>query len=232
MQLLLASFRGIAATVLCCVLCCAGCAGSGVQARVDANPPLTLPPVPAQSSVWVSVEDRTSLMDAGESFRALLVALLQSDVGLSLAGTANAADYVLQITILEVGLTNTEQTGMSLAQGFGSAATGAALGLGVGAGFGRSGAAWGAGAGLLVGLGTGYALNNDATTDTWSLLADVHMQPQKHASPKTRLTQKLGAQSRIAVRAQGLNLTRESAIPALEDALAQEIVQHLKKESS
>lgn len=60
------------------------------------------------------------------------------------------------------------------------------------------------------------------------LLADVQLQSRKQAETATTPV----AQSRMAVTSQGINLTRENALPTLQDALAQEIVKQVRKESS
>lgn len=213
------------------LLCLAGgCAArSGVtDAQVQSSPPLSGRPLAAGSQVWIEVKNTSEYEGNIEDFRELLLALLQSDAGLRLAENATSADCVLRVHILQAGLASTETVGLNMREGFGSALSGALLGLAVGSGVGgRSGAAWGAGTGALVGVGIGYARNSDNTADTWTMLADVSVSYGKKSSSNTD-----GLQTRMAATVQGANLTRESALPSLEDALAQEIVKHFTRESS
>lgn len=201
----------------------------GNTAKVESNPPLTMVQLPAGSAVWVEVNDKSELGDVGQDVRSLLVALLQSDKGLSVADSAAAAAGTVRVDILQMGLTSSEKVQFDTAQGFGVGLTGAVLGLGIGSGVGgRDGALWGAGLGLALGFTAGGAAGG-GSADTWALLADVQISSGN--SPKSRPATEpaKGAEvlSRVAVTAQGRDMPRESALATLEDALVQHIVGHI-----
>lgn len=208
-----------------------GCASqTSLQSRAESNPPFPQQHIPSGQELWVSIQNSTESADSGEELRSTLIAFLQSEAALSIADSEEQANYVLRVNVLQVGLSDSEHVGMSLADGFGSAATGAVLGLGIGSGFGRQGGAWGTGAGLAVGLGVGYALNSDKSQDTWTMIADVQLLHR----PKNKKNAALEAvaQSRMASTVQGIGIKAENAIPALESTLSQEIVTYFRKESS
>lgn len=233
MQSSVASVRSLCALLFVVSLCCclSACAGRGtLQTEVHSNPVLDLPQLSPPDSLWVSVQNSTESADSGESLQAVLVAFLQSDAGIRMADSEAAADYILRVNILQAGLTGTMPMDMDIAEGLGSATAGAMLGFGVGNAVSPDGAAWGAGAGLVLGLGIGYASTANDNEDTWTMLADVQVQRTTNVKNSSNIHPI--AQSHMEATVYGTNLTRERAIPSLEDALAQEIAKYFKKESS
>lgn len=200
------------------------------QAKVESNPPLVAVNMPAGSAVWVEVTDHSEMQDVGAELRSLLIALLQSDAGFSLADSADLAAGTVRVDILQMGLTSSEKVNFDMAQGFGMGLTGAALGLGIGSGVGgRNGALWGTGIGLALGFTAGGALAA-GSEDTWAMLADVQITAGAKASKGSAKAagQEAPIGSRVAVTAQGIDMARESALATLQDALVQEIVGHVQ----
>lgn len=209
---------------LCMLLCClllAGCAmhhGRGMQTSAEGVPALQKLSLPTGASMYLEVTSSAG-HDVSGDLHSLLTALLQSDKGLHIADSAAQADVQVQVHVLQANRTSSSAVGMSLSQAAGPALVGTLGGAMVGGAVGgRSGAAWGAGAGLLLGLGLGWAENSDNTKDVWALIADVTILRKKSGKNIQE------TKSRIAVAGDGVNLNREAALSALEDRLAQEIV--------
>lgn len=227
-------------SVLCLAICLmSACTGGGMggrnNAKLESNPPLSMVSLPAGSRVWVEVQDRTALGDVGPELRSFLMALLQSDAGLSLADTASSATSIVRIDILQMDLTNSESVNFDVGRGFGVGLTGAALGLGIGRAVGGTkGSLWGLGLGLALGFTAGGAGGSDGTNDTWAMLTDVQITtdlPAKGAATAGKGgTQGKGAEiaSRVAVTAEGRDMQRDAALATLQDALIQHIVRHMK----
>lgn len=233
LHLSLAASRRLCAVFLTILLCCLlfACAGRGdIHSGVHSNPALELPPLLPSDRLWVDAQNSTESTGVAENLRNVLVAFLQSDAGIRIAESEAAADYILQVHILQVGLSGSMPMDMDFAEGMGSAASGAMLGLGIGGAISPEGAGWGAGAGLLVGLGIGYASTASDNEDIWTMQADIQLKKIKNM--KNSVEVQPTAPSKMEVSVQGANLDRERAIPALEDALAQEIAKHFIKEPS
>lgn len=221
-------------TIFFAILLCfqlVACAGKGdIQTGASSNSALELPQLSPSDTVWVKVQNSTESTDVDENLRTVLVAFLQSDAALHMAESEAAADYILQVHILQVALSDSIPMDMDVAEGLGSAASGAVLGLAVGSAISPKGAGWGAGAGVLLGLGVGYASTASDTEDIWIMHAEIQLQSAKKS--KHRPEVQSAAPSQMEVSVQGANLNRERALPALEDALAQEIAKHFIKEAS
>ena len=215
--------------LICCCGLSACAARSGAPGSVSATalsaPALEPLPVPAGASLFVECEDKSG---AGVDLQGILMALLQSDRGMRVADAASTADYVVRVTVVQAGLVNSQVVGMALADAAGPALLGTLGGAAVGGAVGgRSGMGWGAGIGLLVGLGSGYAGNHDNTAYTWALITDVRISAPPLAAGKTGTKadrQRRELASRVTATADGVNLNREDALPALESSVAQEIV--------
>lgn len=214
---------------LCCMLF--ACAGKGdIQTGVHSNPALELPPLSSTDTIWVHVQNSTESTGIDENLRTALTVFLQSDAGLRIAESEAAADYILRVNILQVVLSGSMPMDMDFTEGIGSATSGALLGLGIGSAISPQGAGWGAGAGVLVGLGIGYVSTTGDNEDIWTMQADIQLQSAKNIQHGSGVQP--AAPSQLEVSVQGTNLDRERALPALEDALAQEIAKYFIKEPS
>lgn len=198
---------------LCLALLSAGCAGT--QAADATVPPLPSVSVPEGRSVHVDV---TGQDPPAADLASLVSATLQSERGLRIADSPQTADAVVHIHIRDIFVADVSRRIVEPGAAFGRGAMGTLLGATVGSlAGGREGALWGAVGGAALGLGVA-ASETGGTRNVWAMKADVDIS--------------VGGQSRepaeIIIRAQPAE-RREDALPSLEDALTQAVVQAFRQ---
>lgn len=195
---------------LCLVLFLpAGCAGT--QASDASIPRLSPVSLPEGGSVHVAV---TGLNPPASDMASLVSAYLQSECSLRIAESPQDADAVVRLHIRDIFVSDVSRRIAEPGAAFSRGAMGTMLGATVGSlAGGRSGALWGAVGGAALGLGVASA-ETGGSNNIWAMKTDVEISVGR--KPATH--EEVVVQARPARR-------KEDALPALEDALAQAVVQ-------
>lgn len=193
-----------------------GCAGQNSQ-NGGGGTIQGLPAYPASQneSVYVSVTGGTR--DFNDDLSSLVVASLQSDLGLVPADSSRDADILIDIAVRDLYVAAIGGKKINGGRALANTAMATSLGIVIGSIAGdRDGALVGAGIGAAVGLGVTAM---DADTDyTWQLDADVTMRRRgEKANPLPYST-----------TANGTNMERHDAEYALKNQLSVDVVNSLR----
>ena len=201
--------------VLFCLLAL-GCAGKNSQDG-SSGTIQPLPPYPASQNERVYVSVTGGTRDFNNDLSSLVVASLQSDLGLVPADSEGDANILIDIAVRDLYVAAIGGKKINGGDALANKAMATSLGIVIGSFAGdREGALVGAGIGAAVGLGVTAM---DADTDyTWQLDADVTMRRRgEKANPLPYST-----------TANGTNMERQDAEYALKNQLSVDVVNSLR----
>ncbi len=201
--------------VLFCLLAL-GCAGKNSQDG-SSGTIQPLPPYPASQNERVYVSVTGGTRDFNNDLSSLVVASLQSDLGLVPADSEGDANILIDIAVRDLYVAAIGGKKINGGHALANTAMATSLGIVIGSIAGdRDGALVGAGIGAAVGLGVTAM---DADTDyTWQLDADVTMRRRgEKANPLPYST-----------TANGTNMERQDAEYALKNQLSVDVVNSLR----
>lgn len=211
--------KGLGALLVPLVIFCllvAGCAGKTAAGEGGGTIQGLFPyPASQNESVYVTVSGGTR--DFNDDLSSLVVASLQSDLGLYPADSARDADILIDVAVRDIYVAAIGGKKINGGRALANTAMATTLGLAIGSIAGdREGALVGAGIGAVVGLGV-TAMDADSSY-TWQLDADVTMRRRgEKASPQPYST-----------TASGTNMERQDAEFALKNQLSVDVVNSLR----